>query len=29
LHVVGILMALSLASVDLAVQGYFLWLRWL
>lgn len=28
LHVVGILMALSLASVDLAVQGYFLWLRW-
>jgi len=28
LHSVGLLMALSLASVDLAVQSYFLWLRW-
>lgn len=28
LHATGLLMALSLASVDLAVQGYFLWLRW-
>jgi|GEM_PF-3597570 hypothetical protein len=28
LHSAGLLMALSLASVDLAVQSYFLWLRW-
>jgi len=28
LHSVGLVMALSLASIDLAVQGYFLWLRW-
>jgi hypothetical protein len=28
LHLVGLLMAVSLGSVDLAVQGYFVWLVW-